>query len=54
MATPPHDPSRAASKDGQFSLSPAVDEAQRNIQRPMTSILLEAGRRMDEAGGAAG
>ncbi|MBX3465773.1 MAG: FHA domain-containing protein [Planctomycetes bacterium] len=39
-------------KEGQFSFSPALDEGARNVQRPMTSILLEAGRRMDEAGGA--
>lgn len=39
-------------KEGQFSFSPALDEGQRNVQRPMTSILLEAGRRLDEAGGA--
>lgn len=41
-----------ACKDGQFSFSPEVDQGARNVQRPMTSILLEAGRRMDEAAGA--
>lgn len=41
-----------AQKQGQFSFSPAVEETSRNIQKPMTMILLEAGRRIDEANGA--
>jgi len=39
-------------KSGQFSLSPKVDEGARNVERGMMSILLEAGRRIDEASGA--
>lgn len=43
----------ALAKDGQFSFSPAVDETlARNVNRPITSLLLEAGRRMDEQAGA--
>lgn len=43
----------ALAKDGQFSFSPAVDDTlERNVNRPITSLLLEAGRRMDEQAGA--
>jgi hypothetical protein len=38
-------------KTGQFSLSPKVEDAAPNVERPMMSILLEAGRRIDEANG---
>jgi pSer/pThr/pTyr-binding forkhead associated (FHA) protein len=38
-------------KSGQFSFSPASEQVTRNVTRPMTSILLEAGRRMDEKAG---
>lgn len=42
----------ALAKDGQFSFSPDVDETlERNVSRPITSLLLEAGRRMDEQAG---
>ena len=40
-----------AQKSGQFSFSADLDASERNVSRPMTSILLEAGRRMDEGGG---
>lgn len=37
---------------GQFSFKPEVSEAGRNVQATMTSVLLEAGRRLDEQAGA--
>jgi hypothetical protein len=36
---------------GQFSFSPDISEASSNMQTTVTSLLLEAGRRMDESGG---
>jgi hypothetical protein len=36
-------------KAGQFSLSPQVEVAERTIHKPMTNVLLEAGRREDES-----